>query len=72
MFYEDILAGGQLVSPQQFLGLVGNARRLLAADDTASLRPAALPGHYGAASHTLLHAEHLQDALGQLIRQRAR
>ncbi|WP_285960189.1 AraC family transcriptional regulator [Pseudomonas tohonis] len=72
LFYEDILAGGQLVSPQQFLGLIGNARRLLAADDTAFLfGQRLLPGHYGAASHSLLHAEHLQDALGQLIRQRA-
>ena len=72
LFYEDILAGEQRISAQQFLTLIGNARRLLDADDTSFLfGQRLLPGHYGASSHTLLHAEHLQDALGQLIRHRA-
>ncbi|CAD5106629.1 AraC family transcriptional regulator [Zestomonas carbonaria] len=72
LFYEDILAGRRLISPQQFLTLIGNSQRLLDADDTSFLLgQRLLPGHYGAASHALQHAGNLQEALGLLIRLRA-
>ena len=72
LFYEDILAGEVRVSPQQFLGLIDNAQRLLEADDTSFLLgQRLLPGHYGAASQALQQAGNLQQALELLIEMRA-
>jgi AraC-like DNA-binding protein len=68
LFHEDILAGNARLSPQQFLGLIGNSRRLLDADDSSFLfGQRLLPGYYGAASHALGHAQNLHQALEVLI-----
>ena len=70
LFHEDILAGQTRLSPQQFLALIGNSRRLLDADDSSFLfGQRLLPGHYGAASHALGHAQNLDQALEILIQQ---
>ena len=72
LFHEDILAGQTRLSPQQFLALIGNSRRLLDADDSSFLfGQRLLPGHYGAASHALQHAQNLHQALDTLIQQQA-
>lgn len=72
VIYDDILAGSEKFSPAQFLTLIGNACRLLEADDTSFLfGQRLLPGHYGAASHGLGHAANLREALEQLIGNRA-
>lgn len=72
LFYEDIIAGKTRLSPQQFFTLIGNAQRQMAADDTSFLFGQRLfPGHYGAASHALRHAQNLHQALDILIHQRA-
>jgi AraC-like DNA-binding protein len=72
LFHEDILAGQTRLSPQQFLGLIANSRRLLDADDSSFLfGQRLLPGHYGAASHALRHAQNLHQALDTLIQQQA-
>ncbi len=70
LFHEDILAGTARLSPQQFLGLIGNSRKLLDADDSSFLfGQRLLPGYYGAASHALGHAQNLHQALEILIQQ---
>ncbi|MDQ3201741.1 MAG: AraC family transcriptional regulator [Pseudomonadota bacterium] len=72
LFHEDILAGQTRLSPQQFLGLITNSRRLLDADDSSFLfGQRLLPGHYGPASHALRHAQNLHQALDTLVRQPA-
>ncbi len=72
LFYEDIVAGKTRLSPQQFFALIGNAQRLMDADDTSFLfGQRLLPGHYGAASHALRHAQNLHQALETLIHKRA-
>ncbi|MHA6495090.1 AraC family transcriptional regulator ligand-binding domain-containing protein [Pseudomonas borbori] len=72
LFYDDILAGQVRISPQQFLKLIDNSRRLLNADDTSFLfGQRLLPGHYDASSHALRHAGTLHQALELLVRQRA-
>lgn len=72
LFHEDILAGQTRLSPQQFLALIGNSRRLLDADDSSFLfGQRLLPGHYGAASHALRHAQNLHHALDTLVQQQA-
>lgn len=72
LFHDDILAGQVRISPRQFLQLIDNAQRLLAADDTSFLfGQRLLPGHYGAASHALRHAASLHQALTLLVEQRA-
>lgn len=70
LFHEDILAGTARLSPQQFLALIGNSRKLLDADDSSFLfGQRLLPGYYGAASHALGHAQNLHQALEILIQQ---
>lgn len=70
LFHEDILAGTARLSPQQFLGLIGNSRKWLDADDSSFLfGQRLLPGYYGAASHALGHAQNLHQALEILIQQ---
>ena len=72
LFVDDILQHRIRIAPAQFLQLVDNAQRLLASDDTAFLLgQRLLPGHYGAISDALRHADHLQQALDLLIRYRA-
>ncbi|WP_095108255.1 AraC family transcriptional regulator [Pseudomonas sp. Irchel 3E20] len=72
LFHEDILAGQARLSPQQFLGLIANSRRLLDADDSSFLfGQRLLPGHYGAASQALHHAQNLHQALDILTQQQA-
>lgn len=72
LFHEDIVRGQARVSPRQFLTLIGNAERLLGAADSSFLfGQRLLPGHYGEASHALLHALDLQQALDHLCRFRA-
>ncbi|KPX49541.1 AraC family transcriptional regulator [Pseudomonas syringae pv. helianthi] len=72
LFYEDIVAGKTRLSPQQFFVLIANAQRQMEADDTSFLFGQRLfPGHYGAASHALRHAQNLHQALEILIRQQA-
>lgn len=64
LFYEDILTGRALISPQQCLRLFANAHRLLHAADTSFLFGQRLwPGHYGASSALLEQADHLLQAL---------
>lgn len=70
LFHDDILAGDTRLSPQQFFALIGNSRRLLDADDSSFLfGQRLLPGHYGAASHALGHAQNLHQALDTLVQQ---
>ncbi|MCI3946105.1 transcriptional regulator, AraC family [Pseudomonas syringae] len=72
LFYEDIVAGKARLSPQQFFALIDNTQRQMDADDTSFLFGQRLfPGHYGAASHALRHAQNLHQALEILIRQHA-
>lgn len=72
LFHEDILAGQLRISPEQYLRLIGNARQLLDADDSAFLfGQRLLPGHQGAASQALALAANLGEALGLLIELRA-
>ena len=72
LFHVDILAGQTRLSPQQFLQLIGNSRRLLDADDSSFLfGQRLLPGHYGAVSHALRHAQNLHQALDSLVQQQA-
>ncbi|WP_122690195.1 AraC family transcriptional regulator [Pseudomonas viridiflava] len=72
LFYEDILAGNTRLSPQQCFVLISNAQRQMEADDTSFLFGQRLfPGHYGAASHALRHAQNLHQALEIVIHQRA-
>ncbi|GAB3370634.1 AraC family transcriptional regulator [Azotobacter armeniacus] len=64
LFHEDILGGATLISPEQYLQLIDNAQRLLAADDSSFLfGQRLLPGHHGAASQALALAGNLQEAL---------
>lgn len=72
LFYEDVLTGRALISAQQFLRLLHNARRLLNAADTSFLFGQRLwPGHYGASSQMLEQADNLLHALELLGRYRA-
>lgn len=72
LFYEDVVGGQARISPWQFLTLIDNAQRLLAADDSSFLfGQRLLPGHYGEASHALTHACTLHQALEQLQQFRA-
>ena len=72
LFYDDIVAGHTRLSAQQFFSLIGNAQRLLEADDSSFLfGQRLLPGHYGAASHALQHAQNLHQALDTVTHHRA-
>lgn len=72
LFHEDLQAGRARLSAQQFLQLIENSERLLAAADTRFLfGQRLLPGYYGAASHALQHSADLGQALDTLCRHRA-
>lgn len=61
---EALPASGSAITPPQYMQLLSNASRLLASADTSfMLGQQMLPGHYGAASHALLHARNLRQAL---------
>lgn len=72
LFLEDVQRAETLISPAQFLALIDNAERLLAADDSSFLfGQRLLPGHHGAASQALALAANLQQALTLLGELRA-
>lgn len=72
LFYDDIVTGQAQISPGQFLRLIANAQKLLNAADTSFLFGQRLwPGHYGAGSHLLEQADHLLQALEDLVTYRA-
>src|SRR5690606_6964247 len=72
LFLEDVPRAETQISPTQFLTLIDNARRLLAADDSSFLfGQRLLPGHHGAASQALGLANNLQQALELLGELRA-
>lgn len=72
LFPQDVLHHRVNIAPRQFLQLADNAQRLLGGNDTAFLfGQRLLPGHYGAVSDALRHADHLQQALELLVRYRA-
>ncbi|WP_275547800.1 MULTISPECIES: AraC family transcriptional regulator ligand-binding domain-containing protein [unclassified Pseudomonas] len=72
LFYDDIVTGQARISPGQFLRLIANAQKLLNAADTSFLFGQRLwPGHYGAGSHLLEQADHLLQALEDLVTYRA-
>ncbi|UPQ84157.1 AraC family transcriptional regulator [Pseudomonas knackmussii] len=72
VFYDDVTSGEARISPDQLRVLIGNAQRLLGADDSSFLfGQRLLPGHYGEVSHALTHAASLQQALEQLQQFRA-
>ncbi len=64
IFYEDILKGELLISPEQYARLIGNIRKLLPARDTSFLFGHRMfPGNYGPATEALLKAGSLQQML---------
>lgn len=64
LFEEDFHSGQVLISPNQLLKLVANARRLDSDGELAFRWGAQLwPGHYGVCSSLLANAANLQDAL---------
>lgn len=71
LFIEDILEGERLISPEQFIQLIRNARKL-SNDPGLSFRWGAQlwPGHYGQYSHLLANAANLEDALDILVQYR--
>ncbi|MBP5059946.1 AraC family transcriptional regulator [Pseudomonas chlororaphis] len=72
LFYEDIVTGRALISPQQFLRLIDNARRLLSAPDISFLFGQRLwPGHYGPGSLLLEQSDNMQQAVERLGEYRA-
>lgn len=72
LFYEDVVTGRALISAQQFLRLIDNARRLLGAPDTSFLFGQRLwPGRYGASSQALEQADNLLQALERIAEYRA-
>tara|TARA_R100000935_G_C2829177_1_gene164035 strand:- start:416 stop:1444 length:1029 start_codon:yes stop_codon:yes gene_type:complete len=67
LFYDDLLSGDPHISANQFHRLIDNSRLLLGADDSGFLYgQQLLPGHYGAASNMLWHADTLLQALQHL------
>lgn len=72
LFYDDVVTGRALISPQQFLRLIDNARRLLGAPDTSFLfGQRQWPGHYGTSSQLLEQADNLLQALERIGEYRA-
>jgi AraC-like DNA-binding protein len=64
----DVPAAGGLLAPRDYLQLLANVQGALASPDTSfMLGQQMLPGHYGAVSHALLHAQNLRQALTTLV-----
>jgi AraC-like DNA-binding protein len=56
------------VTPREYAQLLAHSATALASPDTSfMLGQQMLPGHYGAVSHALLHAQHLRQALDILV-----
>lgn len=67
LFVDDILTGKKRISPQQFLTLIANTQKHLAADDTSFLYgERLLPGHYGDTSQVLHQSANLRQAIQHL------
>ncbi len=68
LFYEDVLSGERMMTAEQFLQLIRNARRL-SPDPGLSFRWGAQfwPGHYDSYSHLLANAANLEEALNSLV-----
>ena len=61
-------AAGGLMAPRDYLQLLANVGGALASPYTSfMLGQQMLPGHYGAVSHALLHAQNLRQALDTLV-----
>ena len=68
LFYDDVLAGKQLLSLQQLSQLIQNGDKLVADGDLSFRWGANLwPGHYGVASQLLSQAPDLRRALKVLV-----
>ena len=68
LFERDMLSPETLISPADYLRLLGNVQTGLKAPDTSfMLGQLLLPGHYGNLSHALLHACSLRQAITILI-----
>jgi AraC-like DNA-binding protein len=68
MLPADVPAAGGLLAPRGYLQLLANVNGALASPDTSfMLGQQMLPGHYGAVSHALLHAQTLRQALTTLV-----
>ncbi len=69
----DMPAAGTMLTPAEYLQLLSNVIRALAAPDSSfMLGQQMLPGHYGALSHALLQAQNLRQALEILCAGHAR
>ncbi|MBO9493531.1 AraC family transcriptional regulator ligand-binding domain-containing protein [Thalassotalea sp. G20_0] len=67
LFYEDIITGNEIISPEQFLQLISNTRKLLKSDDISFLFGHRLfPGNYGNLTEALLCSGNLYQALKML------
>jgi AraC-like DNA-binding protein len=68
LLQADVPAAGDTLSARAYLQLLANVGASLASPDTSfMLGQQMLPGHYGAVSHALLHAQNLRQALGTLV-----
>jgi AraC-like DNA-binding protein len=64
----SLVCGTGLLAPRDYLQLLANVGSALASPDTSfMLGQQMLPGHYGAVSHALLHAQNLRQALTTLV-----
>lgn len=64
----EVPAAGALLAPRDYLQLLANLHATLASPDTSfMLGQQMLPGHDGAVSHALLHAQNLRQALVTLV-----
>ncbi|WBA79680.1 AraC family transcriptional regulator ligand-binding domain-containing protein [Endozoicomonas sp. GU-1] len=64
LFYEDIITGNVIISPEQFLQLISNTRKLLKGDDVSFLFGHRLfPGNCGNLTEALLCSGNLYQAL---------
>lgn len=64
LFLDEMLTGNKLISPRQFLTLLGNSQKFLNANDTSFLfGQRLLPGFYGPVSQVLNHSLNLRQAL---------
>lgn len=72
IFYTDLTQANFFISPQQALQLIRNTQKYLPNRDISFLLGQQLfYGYYGAASHRLAEAKHLDDALEIMLDQQA-
>ncbi len=61
---DDLTSSDKLISPEQYLTLIANSQKLLAANDTSFLYgQQLLPGFYGACSQALQQVSHFRQAI---------